>query len=263
MKKGGSTSYWDGELWDESGSKRVYGFDGGVRRKLWEFQEKGEAVDLASCVVKKAKCSDELEIMVPKSVVCCLSPEKINASVVMAVKNANVGEIGDLQLHKSFNICVEVLSVDDELTVGANLRKQDVVVADSTGSARLVLWEKEIGTKRVGDCYSVESVIVREFHGERYLSSQKQRTVFRDADPVEGVSKEEVPLLAARNSSMEKNMRVIGVSGLERYSGCFKCRRKLCFDDEGFAECSKCGVAQSCETAEPRMYIGDSKPGFL
>ena len=48
MKKGGSTSYWDGELWDESGLKRVYGFDGGVRRKLWEFQEKGEAVDLAS-----------------------------------------------------------------------------------------------------------------------------------------------------------------------------------------------------------------------
>ena len=122
--------------------------------------------------------------MVPKSVVCCLSPKKMNASVVMAVKNANVGEIGDLQLHKSFNICVEVLSVADEETVGANLRKQDVVVADSTGSARLVLWEKEIGTMRVGDCYSVESVTVREFHGERYFSSQKQRTVFRDADPV-------------------------------------------------------------------------------
>lgn len=42
INQGTSTSYWDGELSNKSGSQGIYDFDRGVRRKLWEYQEKGK-----------------------------------------------------------------------------------------------------------------------------------------------------------------------------------------------------------------------------
>ena len=204
--------------WEVVGRGRVdrgYGFDGEVQRKLWEFQEKGEAVDLESCVVKKAKHSDELEIMVFRSVVCSLSSEKMNANAVMAV---NVGEIGDHELRKSCNICVKVLSVADKGTftqICANEMWWWLIVQAVQG------WS--CGKMRLGQS---ESETVKGWKVQLCASFMEnatlQATVIRHADPIQGVLRVEVPLLAVGNSCMAKNMQVIGLGGLERYDG-FSC----------------------------------------
>jgi len=50
-KKSGSCSYWDSDICDGGRSRRIYGYDGGVRRKLFEHQESGDTIDLVNCVV--------------------------------------------------------------------------------------------------------------------------------------------------------------------------------------------------------------------
>ena len=54
-----------------------------------------------------------------------------------------------------------------------------------------------------------------------------------------------------RNNTTAKEMRVVGVGQLVQYKGCFKprCRSKLEFGDDHIAECLKCGVVQTEETA--------------
>ena len=142
--------YFDGEICDETGSRRVYGFDGEVRRKLFEMQEKKETVDLVSCVVKKARGpSEDLEIMVNGATVCSASLRKVEPEALGQVKRVKVGTWGQLQMNTRYDICVEVLSSSDAEEAKPNLHKQELVVGDETGCARLVLWQNEIGMMEV------------------------------------------------------------------------------------------------------------------
>ena len=48
--------------------------------------------------------------------------------------------------------------------------KQDVMTADSTGTAKLVLWEGNIGKITEEECYKLSGLMVRTFQNKRYLS---------------------------------------------------------------------------------------------
>jgi len=96
--------------------------------------------------VKKARHSDDLEILVNKSTKLGVSTVKVDTDVVKVTKTVNVGTIDDLRLHKMYDVYVKVLSVGSEEVVGSGLKKQDLVIADQSGSARLTLWQGEIGT---------------------------------------------------------------------------------------------------------------------
>lgn len=40
---------------------------------------------------------------------------------------------------------VKVVGVEEPTIVGSGLKKQDILIWDSTGTARLAVWEKEVG----------------------------------------------------------------------------------------------------------------------
>ena len=48
--------------------------------------------------------------------------------------------------------------------------KQDVLVADKTGIAKIKLWEEQIGIFELGRSYMLEGFITRSYLGSKYLS---------------------------------------------------------------------------------------------
>ena len=60
MKTGKMCSYYDGEISDNYSSLRLCGFNSTVRRRLEESYEKGEAVVLEGCEIKKSRHGDGL-----------------------------------------------------------------------------------------------------------------------------------------------------------------------------------------------------------
>ena len=99
----------------------------------------GKTINMSSCVVEKSRCGEELEILVKNSTVLNTATE--NASAVLSLKCTKVGRIEDLVLYKRYNIVVKVLKAADEEVVNSGLHKQDLVVADDSGSVQLTLWE--------------------------------------------------------------------------------------------------------------------------
>ena len=85
-----------------------------------------------------------------------------------------------------------MLSIGSEEVVGFGLKKQDLVIAGQSGSARLTLWQEEIGTMQAGCSYTAYGAMVREFHGQRFLSTSKQGTCIKKAAPLENVMEEEI-----------------------------------------------------------------------
>ena len=49
-------------------------------------------------------------------------------------------------------------------------RKQDVLISDASGSAKLVLWEEDLDCVRAGKSYIIKNLIVRVHLGSKYLS---------------------------------------------------------------------------------------------
>lgn len=209
--------------------------------------------------MKKARHNDDLKSLVNKSAKLGVSTVKVDTDVKVT-KTVNVGT-DDLRLHKSYDVYVKLLSIGSE-EVGSGLKKQDLVIAYQYGSARLTLWQGEIGTMQAGCSYTVCGAMVREFHGQIFLSTSRQRTCIKKASPLENVM-EEIVVPDAGNGRTVKNVRVLGVSILGMYLGCLKCRSKIIFDTNGLGECSKCnlfqaqGTAKECTVAVLTVESGD------
>ena len=54
------------------------------------------------------------------------------------------------------------------------IRKQDCVVADGSGTCRLVLWQEEIGALQVNSSHRVSAVHVRMYDDLYYLSAAEK-----------------------------------------------------------------------------------------
>ena len=53
-------------------------------------------------------------------------------------------------------------------------KKEDVVVAESSGVARILLWEEDIGCLEANKSYLLAGMVVRSFGGEVYLSMSRK-----------------------------------------------------------------------------------------
>ena len=54
-----------------------------------------------------------------------------------------------------------------------DLFKQDVSIADATGTARLTLWQEKIGSLEVGKCYKMEGFRICSVNNTKYLTPPK------------------------------------------------------------------------------------------
>lgn len=53
---------------------------------------------------------------------------------------------------------------------------QEVKVGDASGTSKLTLWENEIGLMKKGESYRISTAAVKEYNGEKYLSTLKDST---------------------------------------------------------------------------------------
>lgn len=70
----------------------------------------------------------------------------------------------------------EVVKVETALEMTSGKKKQDMIVGDSTGTARVTIWEEEIGKMEEGDSVKMTGMMVREFQGKKYLSTSKEKS---------------------------------------------------------------------------------------
>lgn len=145
---------------------------------------------------------------------------------------------------------VKVLSMDIEMVVAGGLHKQDCVIGDATGTAKLTLWESEVNTVEEGLSYRLSGVVVREYRGVKSLSTSKDNSKIEgveDIGEVCAVSGEEFD-----KTNIVENVRVGGVNMMENFNyACMstKCNGKVVSDVEesDFGTCGRCGMMQCLE----------------
>ena len=157
---------------------------------------------------------------------------------------------------------MKVNHLDTPVIVSGGKRKQNVIIADTTGSATLTLWESDIDKLQEQESYHLIKLIVRINQGQHYLSSPISGATIYHIDDLQDV------IEADTQQPMDQTLhgvQVIGVPSLEAYILCLKCKGKVQLqDDQELGTCTKCNMTQlvaSCATqltAKPFIQSGFS-----
>ena len=161
MKKVKNCSYFDSKVTDGESNMRIFGYDADVQWKLFEFQEKGSPVCLSNCTVKRARNGSNLEVFLRKTTGVEESDKTFNVSSVS--KSCEVMKLCDIDGLPCFchiTVVAKVIHLGETSTVPKGLCKQELLIGDASGTARLTVWENEVGLMKEGGSYKLTGVAV-------------------------------------------------------------------------------------------------------
>lgn len=105
-------------------------------------------------------------------------------------KIIKLDELKDLVEHQRVLCEVKVVSVEEVKEVSGGKRIQELLVEDCSGTARLTLWESHIGKMEEGNSYRAKGLRVREFRGNKVLSTSKENCEIEKIDDIGAVVEE-------------------------------------------------------------------------
>ena len=148
-------------------------------------------------------------------------------------------ELSSLANNTKVSVTIKLIEVSPQETIcakgGKCYKKQDCIIADSSGCARLVLWGEDINTLMVGSSYKLISVGVRCFNNINYLSVSGDSQILPTSD-IGDVEAGDVDRLVMSHIIEGETIAARCIE----YSGCSTCKVKIYTIDGLVGECSKC-----------------------
>ena len=266
MKRSRNCSYFDGEITDGKACMRLFGFDAGVRKRLVDFEERKSAVALSNCEVKTSRKGEELEVLLTKDTYP-MNSEKVfdisEGATKKVGKKIVLSDLEDIAPFQRVTLVAKAIRGDQIEEVPGGKKKQDFVIGDGTGTARFTVWESEIGKVEVGESYSLNDIMVREFRGRKFLSTSKDKSGIEPISDIGEVAEED-PEKACSTSDVAgsltcrvRDVRVVGVKQLDKYRECLQCKTKLIADpeDPDLGQCQKCNMLQCLDAGGQGLSV--------
>ena len=126
MKSGKRAKYFDTKLTDGEKHLRIVGFQGEHRARLAEYEEEAKSVAILNCEVKKARQSDELEVILKSASKVQASPKKFKAVDISKIGNSEIA-LGELEEKNTFDrvsVDVKVLRVGEPVMVSGGIKNR-------------------------------------------------------------------------------------------------------------------------------------------
>ena len=91
------------------------------------------------------------------------------------LQHLTVTELSQMQQFQKANLEIRVIKGNPPVTLVGGKQKQEVVIADSTGTSKLTLWEDNVDSLKENLCYALQQVVVGQFKDSpKYLSNKNQ-----------------------------------------------------------------------------------------
>ena len=244
MKPGKRSKFFEGKLTDGTKTMRMVGFRSHQQNQLATYHSKPVAIH--DCEVKAARQSQELEILMKSNTRIESSPKKFDAVNIENITDNEMTEmtLDHLTTKNDFDrifVVAKVTRISETATVSGGITKQDVKIADSTGTVKLTLWEADIGKVTEDTTYRFSSMMVRSYQGCKYLSMPKQGgSITQCDDDIGEVADDDHDQVDITIHAAE----VAAVISLESYAACIACKSKVKELTDKLGSCTKCDTMQ-------------------
>ena len=163
-----------GELSDGEAVIPLVGFDKAQWRKLEHFQQSQKPLSLINCQLPLNKTTIKPQVVVKNYTAVqesCNTGIHINdPTLLLASPILPISHIGTLDEYDRVTVRAAVLKVKDPQSVSKGKMKQDIIVADESGTIPLTLWEEDIGKLVQYTSYQLNRVQVHKFLGKYELT---------------------------------------------------------------------------------------------
>ena len=98
------------------------------------------------------------------------------------------------------------------------------VIADVSGHAILNIWENHIGKIKEGSSYKLKGLMVKEYCGNKSLSTSKENFSIEEIDDIGSLSDSYTDGKMVLDIQLIQDVRVFAVEKLDSYCSCIKCK---------------------------------------
>lgn len=258
VKKGKNSVYFDGIMSDGSSYIRVVGFSADQQKKLASLLELKEPTHLTNCEIKRSCQGDKMEIMLKKFTDIAKSPKKITAPEEYVSIDTpmliSLDQLPDIQDFQRVSIDIKVAYLYEPLRVTGGKRKQDIVIADSSTTARLTLWEERINSMDEEESYALQNVVVRQFRDRKYLSMAKNGSTIKHIEDIGEVAEYDPEIDDDKGQKRDINKAsIIAVISLDTYKSCLACKARVESTSPPLGRCSKCSMMQRVDKCADQL----------
>lgn len=246
VKKGKKHNYFEGTVSDGSSKLRFVGFDSAQQKVMCDLLPKKQAININNCEIKPSRRGDQMEILLKGDTKICESPKKIKISDVEfevgSPEEVKLDALVSKYVFAKVTVTVKVQKLLDLEIVRTGKRKQEVEVADSSSSCKVILWEENIGKLSEHTSYRLENFVVREWGGRKYLSIIDDSKIIQ-VDDIEDVIK------ALETEIILTDVKLVAASDIDNHKSCLRCRARIEPSDGTFGRCSQadCRMLQRME----------------
>ena len=169
------SNYYIGEVCDGKQKLRFVGFSTSQQKQLSELKEKKQSVEIQNCQIKKSiRDSDKLEVLLKGTTKIVTSPKKFDVSPLEYDQDKPkeiiiLSAIKDIPTHTIITAKVKVANCSTPVSRGTK-QKQNVTIADQSGTSIVQLWEENIGKLEEQKSYILKAFRVAEYDDEKYLA---------------------------------------------------------------------------------------------
>lgn len=243
----GKKSYFEGEITDSTSTPvRVVGFNRQQQEKMAAHCDKQQPIALDNCVIQKAYRGEEMEVKLTDSTTIFPSPKRIKPSSGNGITLCQLPTIPPEG--RRVSVSVEVVEVNEKCVLSSTLEKQEVLIADATGTSMLTLWQSDINKLRQGESYELKNLAIKEFNGKKHLSPPKRSALVYKR--IEEMEMKNVKVAAASFSSENK------------YNICLSCKGEVNPKNDIIGCCTKCSLRQrldECSSKSATLYVNHNK----
>ena len=169
-------------------------------------------------------------------------------------KEISLDHLASIDVFERVTAMVKVLTSTEAIDVTGGKKKQDVLVADHSGTCKVVLWENNIGILKQDECYKLQNFVVRKYAAIKFLSMGKESsTIIPIADIGEVQHYPHVP----DNIETITNASIVGVLRLDNYKSCLCCKARVEPCSPPLGRCSKtdCGMLQRFDVCAQQLSL--------
>lgn len=247
--------YFDAELTDGESLIRLVGFDKSKQRQLQPFSDYELPVTLKDCVIQKNKYSGNLEIVIKPYTK--IEESHVNFEVkdlkTAGSESISLCQLNEMDEHQRVRVQVMVVKVHEPQKAGSK-KKQDVLVADSSGRAVITLWEADINSLHEKKSYQLSRLEVREYKGKKHLSFP---AASRSIDKISCI--ENIQLEFSSSDEDEEHVlhtvTVLATKELEAVYHCVNCNKNMDLSQPAsqVVTCETCHSTQ--KVPDPRQTV--------
>ena len=244
-KRYSARKYFTADVTDGKETLKFICFNPAMRPAIERMKEKKKPCTIKNCTIKCSTyppTAGDFELMNTAETKVVANPgKKFEISDKEIYTSSRVlpqlSDLDDIIKGQSVTVCGKISRITDPEDVlqsssGSKLQKQECTLADSGMSVSLKIWEGEIGKIQRGKSYRFTKIKMRQYKGERFLTTTEDGSVEDINDIGEVTMGKTLP-----NIHREIRGRIAAVSIVSMYRACPSCNSKV---DPVSAECSNC-----------------------